>query len=136
MILLLMLTAWVAYMVWTEKRILGGRFDFCCCCGRDPKPATAAGVPVAQPVNGANSDGKDAGNGREGGQGQNGIGSHRMSGDSAHVGVGNGHTNGSSHGAGNGDVSAVATSNPHYHKENIVKLFFRKVCERERERNG
>jgi hypothetical protein len=47
MILFLMLTAMIAYMVWTEKRILGGRFDFCCCCcGRDPEPQVVSGVCV------------------------------------------------------------------------------------------
>jgi hypothetical protein len=129
MILLLMITAWAAYMVWTEKRILAGRFDFCCCCGRGPKQTVATGVPVAQPVNGAN--GNSNGSGKEnGGQQANGIGSHRMSGDSAHLGAVNGHGNGApTNGAADGDVSAVAINNPHYHKENIVKLFFRKVCD-------
>ncbi|KAJ9526088.1 hypothetical protein QJQ45_009538 [Haematococcus lacustris] len=52
MILVLMMTAFVGMMVLTERRIKRGRFDFCCCFGRDPEPDVVTGLPVAAPVNG------------------------------------------------------------------------------------
>ncbi len=54
---LLQMTAFVAFMVLTERRIAAGCFDFACCCRRrapravkDGGGGVAAGIPVAMPV--------------------------------------------------------------------------------------